>query len=99
MSEGVVITLVLNLKPEFIDAFCDGIEEAAKATRTFAGFRDIIGRRNDADPNQVILIEHWDSVHHYKTYIAWRAETGFMDELDKKLSKPLQLEFWTDRFL
>lgn len=53
---------------------CDGIEEAAKATRTFAIFRDISGRRNDEDPNQVILIENWDTVDHYKAYIAWRTK-------------------------
>ena len=45
-------------------------------TRAFDGFQTLVATTNQDDPEQVAVIEQWDSRQHYERYIAWRTERG-----------------------
>lgn len=94
MPEGVTITLTLTLKPETADAYCAEIPEMLHGTRAFPGFRDIRVVRNRDNPNQIILIQQWDSSAAYDAYIAWRTETGVIERTASFIAEPPQLVYW-----
>jgi quinol monooxygenase YgiN len=94
MSDGVTITMAITLKPEAVEPFCSGMPEMLKDTVKFAGFRDIRVVRNKENPNQVLLIENWDSEDAYKAYIKWRTERGDMDAMAGAVAAPPKLDVW-----
>jgi quinol monooxygenase YgiN len=94
MTSPVTITLVLNLKPEATAPFCSALPNMLKETKKFAGFRSIRVMRNKTDANQVIFIEEWSSEEDYMKYIAWRTETGAMNDLASALVSPPKMEVW-----
>lgn len=78
MSDGVTITMDLDVKPEAVEGLAAGLPEMIKETAQFKGFQSIRIVRNG---NRILLIEQWDSEDDYKAYIAWRTERGDMDGL------------------
>jgi quinol monooxygenase YgiN len=94
MVGPVTITLVLNFKPEATTQFCSALPDMLKDTKKFAGFRSVRIMRHKTDANQVIFIEEWSSEEDYMKYIAWRTETGAMDDLASALVSPPKMEVW-----
>ena len=94
MTSPVTITLILNLKPEAAGPFCSALPDMLKETKRFAGFRSIRIMRSKTDANQVIFIEEWTSEEDYMKYIAWRTETGAMNDLASALASPPKMEVW-----
>jgi quinol monooxygenase YgiN len=94
MTGPVTITLILNLKPEATGPFCSALPGMLKGTKNFSGFRSIRIMRNKTDVNQVIFIEEWSTEEDYMKYIAWRTETGAMDDLASALVSPPKMEVW-----
>ena len=94
MTSPVTITLVLNLKPEATGPFCSALPNMLKDTKKFAGFRSIRIMSSKTDANQVIFIEEWSSEEDYMKYIAWRTETGAMDDLASALASPPKMDVW-----
>ena len=97
MSDGVTVTMLLTCKPEAVEGFCGRLPEMLKGTRAFPGFRDVRAIRNMDNPDQVLLIEDWDTAEAYKAYVAWRTETGAMDGLRALTIVPPQTDFWDKR--
>ena len=97
MSDGIIVTMVLTCKPEEVEGFCGRLPEMLKGTRAFAGFRDVRALRNMDNPNQIILIEDWDTAEAYQAYVAWRAEAGAIDALQAITTAPPQTDFWDKR--
>ncbi len=97
MTESVTVTVVLELKPEAVEPFCQAMPKTLEATGVFAGFRDIRLLRHKDNPNRVIMIEEWDSVEAYQAYVAWRQESGAMDGFADLLAAAPKLDFWTTR--
>ena len=94
MSDGVVVTFTVTLKPEAVEPFCGGLSEMLKDTAQRPGFRDIRVVRHKDNPNQVMLIEHWENEKAYQDYIAWRTERGDMDSIGQILSAPPRVDVW-----
>lgn len=83
MSDGVTILLTLDIKPEFVDAFCEGLPAMLKDTATRPGFRNI---RVVRAGNKLTFVELWDSEATYDDYLAWRAARGDMESLGSMLN-------------
>ena len=99
MQDTVIVTLELALKPELVEDFCEQIPEALKETRAFPGFVDISIRRNADDPSHVIFIEEWASRADHEAYIAFRAESGMLDQMAAMLTSPPRTEYWDRNIL
>lgn len=91
MTDTVTITLTLTLKPEAVEPFCAGLPEAIKETAAFPGFGSI---RIVRDGDRVQFIETWATEAAYDAYIAWRTETGMMDQMATLIAAPPQKEVW-----
>ena len=76
MSDGVIITVEILIKPELAEQTVASIPALFDDTLTFPGFRSIRVVRNKEEPNRVLIVEHWDKEDDYHAYQAWRAERG-----------------------
>ncbi|WP_340314491.1 antibiotic biosynthesis monooxygenase family protein [Rhizorhabdus argentea] len=79
MSDGVFITMELDVKPEAIDAFANSFKTMIGDTAKFKGFRSLQVLRQGT---KMFLFEEWDSEADYGAYIAFRTERGDMDMLE-----------------
>ncbi|MEQ8661546.1 MAG: antibiotic biosynthesis monooxygenase family protein [Gammaproteobacteria bacterium] len=57
-------------------------------TRGFDGCIYLYIVKDQDDPTKIIIVELWESRAHYEKYLAWRTETGIMDELAMMLDNP-----------
>lgn len=100
MNDGITMTWVLDLKPEFADLFWTDVEAGVSGTRSFPGCRRAIMYRNQADTNRIMLTSEWDSYADYEKYSAWRRASGRLiagvpsSELPGLFSSPSTRQFW-----
>ena len=74
----------------------DGCHDQLKAkfaellpdTRDFDGCISIYITIDQDNPSQMVIIELWDSRAHYEKYLAWRVDSGVMDELATMMENP-----------
>jgi quinol monooxygenase YgiN len=97
MNHGILVTMILSLKPETAAPFLVSLEAGFADTKLRKGFRSIRVDRHQQDPNKVILREEWDSAQDYGDYIAWRTERGDMEAFASVLAAPPQVDIWTER--
>ncbi|MBI3301913.1 MAG: hypothetical protein HYZ72_07535 [Deltaproteobacteria bacterium] len=53
---------------------------------------DIYGNTDDA--GNLVFYERWGSRDHYQRYLAWRTETGVVDQLSAKLTAPPRIRYF-----
>ena len=94
MAELVTVTASFVLKPEFVEVFGGTITEALKETSTWPGFYDIRLVQHLDNPNKVLLVERWETADQYKAYLAWRIETGMIDQINAVSTEPAQFDIW-----
>ena len=90
----VTITFSMKLKPEAAGAVKGGLPEMIKDTAKRPGFRRISIVESKDDPNEIMLIEVWESEKAYNDYIAWRTDRGDMDQVAGALSAPPVMRVW-----
>ena len=83
-----VVTLDLAVDPARVDDFLAALKAALPDTRAYAGYRSIDILTDQDKPGHVLFYEVWDSRAHHEKYLAWRTETGMMDQLGPYLTAP-----------
>jgi quinol monooxygenase YgiN len=76
MSDGVIITVEIVIKPELAEQVVASIPAMFDDTVTFPGFRSIRVVRHKEEPNRLLIMEHWDEEADYHAYQAFRRERG-----------------------
>jgi heme-degrading monooxygenase HmoA len=76
MTEEVMVTLDITLKPEAAEGFARTGNAGLAAARAFPGFREVRIIRHKDDPCRFLFVQRWESEAAYDAYIAWRAERG-----------------------
>jgi heme-degrading monooxygenase HmoA len=76
MTEEVMVTLDITLKPEAALGFARTGNAELAATREFPGFREVRIVRHKGDPCRFFFVQRWESEAAYDAYIAWRTERG-----------------------
>lgn len=90
---GVSITFEMQVKPDLLSAFLEGLPGLVRESSQFPGFRSMRVVQHKDDPTRLLLIECWESQDAYDRYIAWRTERGDMERLaDVVLST--KVEVW-----
>ena len=91
---SVTVLLELNVKPEHVE----GIKQTFKAilpdTRAYDGCLGVEVTQNQDDANNIILVERWETRQHYEKYLAWRQETGVLDELGKVVASAPSIRYF-----
>lgn len=78
---SVTVLLAVTAKPECRDDLIAMFAENFKQTRVYDGCIDVYMTLCDDNPNELLLVQQWETRPHYERYLAWRAETGVVDKL------------------
>ena len=91
---SVVVLLEIQVKPEAVNEVKAFLKQVLPDTRAYAGCQgiDIYGNADDA--GNMVFYERWDSRAHYQKYLAWRTETGVLDQLGAKLVAPPKIRYY-----
>jgi quinol monooxygenase YgiN len=88
------ITVTIKLIAKNREQTIQHLAQALPITRNYEGCRYCNTLIELDNPQEIILIQGWDSRAHQQKYISWRQETGALDELLALLAEPPQVEFW-----
>jgi quinol monooxygenase YgiN len=91
---SVRVILEFNLKPEMAELVKGGMKDSLVDTRGFEGCEEVSIIENQDNPNQVLLLERWDTREHYEAYLKWRTDRGDMDGISGVSTEPLKITYW-----
>lgn len=91
---AVTVVVELSAKPDCAEALKSLWREIMADTRAYDGCIDIYVYENQDEPDNFVLIENWDSRAHYDRYLAWRAETGLVEQVTSMCSGDLRFGFY-----
>ena len=63
-------------------------------TRSYDGCINLNVYQNQDDSDVLVLVENFESKAHYEKYVAWRVETGVMQQLGDSLAEPPSIRFF-----
>ena len=90
----VTIVLEAKAKPECLEQFEQALKANLPDTRAYDGCNFLDAYRNQDDATDVVIVEQWESKEHYEKYLAWRAETGMLDNLASLLTGPPSIRYY-----
>ena len=96
MPDGVIATVIWKADPDLVDTCIETLRDMLPVTRQRSGFRSIRLLRSAHDPNELILIQEWDSVQDHQSYMQFRTGSGEMEKLMKMAVGPMQLNYWAN---
>jgi quinol monooxygenase YgiN len=88
-----LVLLEVTAKEESVDDVIQFFRTHLPVTRSYEGCRDITVYVNE-DGRSIVQVQHWDSEEHYQKYLAWRAETGVLSELESMLDGDPSIRFF-----
>ena len=91
---SVTILVEFRVKPEKVDTLKKRFKEILPDTRAYDGCQELKVYNSQDDPTNIVLVEHWDSRPQYEKYLAWRTETGFLEELGAVLAGPPSIRYY-----
>lgn len=97
MASPVLVTLIMTCKPDLIESVCQSFETVLVDTRKAKGFISISVHRNDENPNQIILVESWETREDYDAYSEWRMSGDGRANFLALLDGEPRLDFWSTR--
>ncbi len=91
---SVIVLLEIHVKPEAVNEVKAMLKKILPDTRAYAGCQGIDIYGNMDDPSTLVFYERWASRDHYQKYLAWRTETGAVDQLSAKLTAPPSIRYF-----
>lgn len=94
MTAGVTITYKFVLKPGAFDSFKESIIQMSEATVHKPGFGNMAVVQHKDNPDQMLMIQKWESEQAFHDYLAWRTERGETQAFYDLLVTPPEVAFW-----
>ncbi len=88
------VTVTIRLVAKDREQTLQHLAHALPTTRNYDGCRYCNTLTHIDTPNEIVLIQGWDSRDAQQQYIHWRQETGALSELLALLVEPPAVEFW-----
>lgn len=88
------VILELKAKPDCIEKARAFLRKVLPDTRSYAGCITLHVIQNQDDPTTIVIVEQWDTRQHYEKYLAWRTESGVMDEFGAMMAGPPNIRFF-----
>jgi quinol monooxygenase YgiN len=95
MPETVIATAIWKTDPALTDTCIESLRNMFPVTRQHKGFRNIRLLRSAQDPNELVLIQEWDSVQDHQNYMQFRTDSGDLAKLMAMTAGPMHLNYWT----
>ena len=77
---SVTVLLEMQVKPDAVGEMKSNLKKMLPDTRAFDGCQSIDIYGNTEDSGNLVFYERWESRKHHESYMAWRRETGAMDQ-------------------
>lgn len=90
---SVNVILDLQVSSESREELLSILEAILPDTRAYKGCEGIIVTHNDDDPQNIVLLEKWNSRADHESYTAWRGERGDLEKLGALLTAPPQSKY------
>ena len=79
-------------KPDELEAL---LREELHHTRAYDGCEGLTIHRNTDDPNNLVMVEYWETREHYEKYFKWREDRGDLEKLGAMVAGPPNIRFFT----
>ena len=88
-------TLILTFpcKPGLGKDLLEAFKTALTDTRAYPGCLSVVTYTSATNPDDIVLIEEWDTRDSQIKYMKWRADTGMSEQLGPLLAGPLKEEW------
>ena len=90
------VTVIAEVKMKDYAAMEALLKAELKNTRQYEGCEGLTVHRNMDDPNNLVIVERWESRPHYENYLAWREETGVLAKLAEQLEGDPSIRFYSN---
>lgn len=90
----VQVIMEVALKDGGEQEFRDFMREIIADTRAYQGCVSIEFTRNQDSPNELLVMEKWDSRADYEKYLQWRMETGALTRMADAFDGQPKLRFF-----
>ena len=91
---SVTVVLEFQAQPDKADAVVKFLRAVLPDTRAYNGFESLSLHQNQDDPSSFLIWEQWVTRRHYDAYLAWRTETGALNEFVDLLAGPPSFRFF-----
>lgn len=90
----MAVTVTFRLTAKNSEAFLQHLSRVLPETRNSEGCRYVNTLVQADQPQEVVLIQGWDSREDQQRYIQWRQTTGALTEFRSLLAKDPVIEYW-----
>ncbi len=91
---AVTVLLELQLQEDKVDTLLQTMKEILPDTRGYDGCIGVEVVQNQDEPANIVLIQKWETRPHYEKYLAWRTETGVVEQLGTLVAAPPSIKFF-----
>ena len=78
---SVKVVLEFRTTPDQVDAVKALFRAVLPDTRGYEGCESLTLHQSEEEPTSFLVWEQWVTRPHYEKYLAWRTETGVLDQL------------------
>ena len=79
---SVQIIVDCDVKADSLSEMNAFMKDNLADTRAFDGCESLTVQTNVDDPQNMVIVEQWQSREHYENYLGWRTETGDMEKAE-----------------
>lgn len=88
------VILELKAKPDCVEKVRAFLRKVLPDTRAYAGCITLHVVQNQDDPTTILIVEQWTTRQHYEKYLAWRTESGVLNEFVDMMAGPPNIRFF-----
>jgi quinol monooxygenase YgiN len=88
------VIVEVKVKPELADEMKLLLKRILPDTKSFDGFISIDVCQNLDTIGEFVFYEQWKSRGHYEKYLAWRIETGVIEQMTAMSVEPPSISFF-----
>ncbi len=88
------VTLEIKTKPECLEQARAWFRANLPDTRAYAGCVNLHIAQNQDDPNELMIVELWDTRAAYEKYLGWRSERGDLNILGPMLAGEPKIRYF-----
>ena len=91
---AVTVLLELKAKAGTGGGLAGVFKQILPDTRKFEGCKGVTVLQNQDDPDTLVLVEEWETKENHQKYMAWRTETGLVDQLVAAIEGPPSIRYF-----
>lgn len=88
------VILELTVKEGCYDSLRKWFVDSMPSTRDFDGYVSAEFVRNQDDLTKLLIMERWETRQHHERYLAWRVESGTLEELGAMIDGEPQIRYF-----